>query len=387
MYYIGIDISKYKHDCFIATEAGEVINDNFSFTNNNEGFNQLLLILKSLDNSKEIRIGLEATGHYGINLRKFLEDHNYSYMEFNPFLVKKFISSTTLRRTKTDKVDSFIIYQYLSSVTYKPNPFQFYHNFTLKSLCRIRDSLIKQRSIYLVTITNILDLAFPEFKPFFNNKFSATSLFILNKYGLADKIKNMKDFDSIKNCARGRFSYTQFLKLKDLAKNTIGISDENLTFQLSIYLNLYKNLNDSIIEIENKIEIIIKELNPPTLSIPGIGLISCAGILSEYGDISNFKSPDAMVAFAGLEPSIIQSGTQEFKGRMVKRGSGHLRYLLMNLAGYVVLHNNTFADYYHKKRNEGKCHRVALSHVAKKLIRLIYCLETTQTFYDSLKIK
>ena len=103
MYFVGIDISKYKHDCFACTERGEVIVSNLSFQNTNEGFEQLLNLLKSFDNSKEIRIGFEATGHYGKNLKLFLEKNNYSFMEFNPKLVKEFISGQTLRKTKTDK--------------------------------------------------------------------------------------------------------------------------------------------------------------------------------------------------------------------------------------------------------------------------------------------
>ena len=125
MYFVGIDISKYKHDCFITTETGEVIEENLSFTNTNEGFNQLLNLLKSLDNNQEIRIGFEATGHYGMNLKLFLEKNNYSFMEFNPALVKRFISTQTLRRTNTDKKDAMLITKYLISVDYKPHPYFF----------------------------------------------------------------------------------------------------------------------------------------------------------------------------------------------------------------------------------------------------------------------
>ncbi len=103
LYFIGIDISKYKHDCFITTETGEVIVENFSFQNTNEGLNQLLDLLKSLDCSKQFRIGFEATGHYGMNLKLFLEKNDYSFMEFNPNMVKQFIKSQTLRKTKADK--------------------------------------------------------------------------------------------------------------------------------------------------------------------------------------------------------------------------------------------------------------------------------------------
>lgn len=376
MYFVGIDISKYKHDCFITTETGEVICENLSFKNTKEGFQELLNLLQSLDNNKEIRIGFEATGHYGMNLKLFLEKNGYSFMEFNPALVKQFISGQTLRKTKTDKKDAYQITKYLISVDYKPHPNQFYHKFALKSLSRKREKLVKQRSYYLVQITNILDLIFPEFKPLFDNDFSVTSLYILNKYKTPEKIKNMKDFESINKVSRGKFSYSKFIKIKEAAKNTVGLSDEYLEFDLENMLELYYNVNTKIKKYDDKIESIIKELDPPTLSIRGIGPISCAGIISEFGDITKFKSADAMVAFAGIEPSIAESGTESHKGKMVKHGSGHLRYHLLNAADYIFMHEPIFTEFYYKKRNEGKTHRVALSHVAKKLVRIIYKLES-----------
>ena len=386
MYFVGIDISKYKHDCFIATETGEVIKESFSFSNTNGGFLQLLTILKSLDSSKEIRIGFAATGHYHLNLMLFLERNNYSFMELNAALVKKFIEGKTLRKTKTDKKDAYQITMYLMSVEYKPHPKQFYHKFALKSLCRLRFKLVKQRSFYEMTLTNVLDMTFPEFKSFFNG-FSATALYILNKYKTPERIANMKDFDSLRKCSRGKFSYAQFLKLKELAKNTVGVSNDILSIELETALSLRKNIDKEINILEDKIADYIKELNPPTLSIPGIGIIFCANIISEYGDMSRFKSADACVAFAGIEPSISQSGTESHDGKMVKHGSGNLRYNLLNAADYVFLHNPEFTKYYYKKRNEGKTHRVALSHVAKKLVRLIYKLETENIMFDSTKLK
>ena len=385
MYYVGIDISIYKHDCFICTETGEVIQENLSFANTNEGFYELLNLLKSLDNSKQIRIGFEATGHYGMNLKLFLEKNNYSFMEFNPALVKKFIAGQTLRRTKTDKKDAMQITKYLISVDYKPHPTQFYHKYSLKSLTRLREKLVKQRSYYEVQITNILDITFPELKPAFGNSFSTTLFFILIKYKTAEKIANMRDYESIKKVSRGKFSYVKFLEIKELAKNTVGECNGIFEFELTSLLTLHSNIQKEIKELENKIEEIIKELDPPTLSIKGIGIISCAVIIAEFGNISRFKSADAMVAFAGLEPSISESGTEPHTGRMVKHGSGHLRYYLMNVAEYVFLHEPIFTEYYYKKRNEGKCHRVVCNHIAKKLIRIIYKLETENIKFDSSK--
>lgn len=381
MIYIGIDISKYKHDCFICSNTGEVIIENLSFENNKKGFQKFADLLKPYDNSN-VHIGMEATGHYGLNLKLFLEKNNYSFMEFNPLLVKEFAKSLTLRKTKTDKVDATIICQKLMSVPYKPNSKLFYHKYSIKSLTRLRETLMKQRSKYLVQVTNILDILFPEFKPFFSNRFSNTSLFILNKYKNTEKIAKMKDFESINKISHGRFSYAKFIKLKELAKNTIGESNENFEFELQIILNLYYEIDSKIDSIDKKISTIIKELNPPTLSIPGIGVISCASIISEFGDISKFNSPAQMLSFAGLEPGVIESGTISSKGKMVKRGSGYLRHSIMNVAMTVIANNHTFYEYYYKKRSEGKCHRVALSHVCKKIIRVIYMLETKNIQFD-----
>ena len=381
IYYVGIDISKYKHDCFICSNTGEVIIENLSFENNKKGFQKFADLLKPYDNSN-VHIGMEATGHYGLNLKLFLEKNNYSFMEFNPLLVKEFAKSLTLRKTKTDKVDATIICQKLMSAPYKPNSKLFYHKYSIKSLTRLRETLIKQRSKYLVQVTNILDILFPEFKSFFSNRFSNTSLFILNKYKNTEKIAKMKDFESINKISHGRFSYAKFIKLKELAKNTIGESNENFEFELQIILNLYYEIDSKIDSIDKKISTIIKELNPPTLSIPGIGVISCASIISEFGDISKFNSPSQMLSFAGLEPGVIESGTISSKGKMVKRGSGYLRHSIMNVAMTVIANNHTFYEYYYKKRSEGKCHRVALSHVCKKIIRVIYMLETKNIQFD-----
>lgn len=384
IYYIGIDISKYKHDFCIISNAGEVIVENSSFENNKKGFQSLLELLKPY-NKSDVHIAFEATGHYSKNLELFLIDQGYSFMKMNPLVIHQFLKARSLRRTKTDKADSLAIANYLMSVPYKPNSDLLYNIFTLKSLCRSREQLIKERSKYQVLLTNQLDLTFPELKQFLNNRISATLLFILEKYTNIDHISLMRDYDSIKNISRGKFSYAKFAKLKELAKNSIGHHDENTDLLISTYVSIIKTLNDKIEPIEKQISTIIKELNPRMLTIPGLGEISAATILAEYGDISNFSSPNKMLAFAGLEPSIIQSGTIENNGKMVKHGSGHLRYSIMNTAMIILRYSPTFYDYYLKKRSEGKCHRVALSHVCKKLLRVIYTLEKNNIdFYPSL---
>ena len=386
IYYVGIDISKYKHDFCIISNTGEVIVKNSSFENNKKGFQDLLEHLKSYDKS-QVHIAFEATGHYSMNLELFLIDKDFSFMKINPLIIKQFLKTRSLRRTKTDKTDALNIAEYLMSVPYKPNSLLLYHIYSLKSLCRTREQLIKERSKFAVLLTNELDKSFPELKPFFNNIISSTLLFILDKYKNSSHIALMKDYDSIRCISRGKFTYAKFAKLKELAKNTVGYHDDNTDLLISTYVSLYNYFNDKIVPIDKQISTIIKELNPSILSIPGIGEISAASIISEYGDISCFSSPAKMLAFAGLEPSINQSGTLESNGKMVKHGSGHLRYVLMNTSLTLLKFNPIFYDFYLKKRSEGKPHRVALSHVCKKLVRLIYTLETKHVDFDPSLLK
>ena len=385
MYFVGINISKYKHDCFIVTEAGEVIKDTFTFDNTRTGFDQFFSILDGLGPKNEIKIGLEATGHYMNNLMKHLSVKGYSFILLNPIIVSRFRHSETLRRTKTDKVDAKLIAQVIASKEFNSYPLQAYHFPDLKTLTRLRDRLIKQRSLYLVMLTNQLDLSFPEFKEFFdgNLKFK-TAQFILTKDGISNRIANMnsQSFELLRKVSRGKFSYAKFAKLKELAKNTIGCASEIDEMLFTLTINLYQSINKAITDVESKIIKIMEKLDSPTASIPGIGMMSTATIIAEYGDVSRFANDGQMLAYAGLDSGRYQSGTSDFPGRMVKHGSGYLRQALMNVAETCMMHMPSFYDYYLKKRNEGKSHRVALSHIARKLVRLIYKLETSHTHFD-----
>jgi len=278
-----------------------------------------------------------------------------------------------------------MIARFLMTVEYKPYPALLYHTEKLKSLTRFRDSLIRLRTRQLVELTNILDIVFPEFKPFFGGKFSVTALYILSNYSSPEKISNMnsKSYDALRKVSKGKFSTVNFAKLKQLAKNTVGNTEDYLLQEMQIILGLYSQLDSKVDETEASIEECISTMNPPMLSVPGIGIESAAVILAEFGDFSKFKNASQMLSFAGLEPGYFQSGTSEATGRMVKHGSSYLRYALMNCAQTVVNYEPTFAMFYAKKRAEGKPHRVALSHVVKKLLRVIYTLQTRNLAYDS----
>lgn len=179
-YFVGIDTAKYKHDCFIATSDGEIIRNSFTFPNNDEGFQTLKATLDQLNHSQEIKIGLEATGHYGKNLKQFLTSIGYEYSELNPYLVKKFIQSITLRRTKTDKIDAQMIAKLIQLGASKPTTPLSYNILKLRTLVRNHDKLIHSRSNELFKITNSLDRIFPELKKFLDNHIGKLLYIYLN---------------------------------------------------------------------------------------------------------------------------------------------------------------------------------------------------------------
>lgn len=204
-------------------------------------------------------------------------------------------------------------------------------------------------------------------------------------YSSPEKISNMnsKSYEALRKLSRGRFSTVDFAKLKQLAKNTVGSTEDYLLQEMQIVLELYSKLDSMIDETERSIKECVSVMNPPMLTVPGIGIESAAVMLAEFGDFSKFDNPSQMLSFAGIEPGYFQSGTSETTGKMVKHGSSYLRYTLMNCAQTVVNYEPTFAMFYAKKRAEGKPHRVALSHVVKKLLRVIYTLQTKNLAYDA----
>ena len=391
MYVVGIDISKYKHDCIIINEdTGEIVRNVFSFDNSRTGFNQFINVLKTLDPKIKKKIGFESTGHYQNNLKIFLENEGLDFMELNALLVHKFKSSQTLRGVKTDKTDARLIAEYLCKVEFKPYPKIVYNILALRSLCKRHFDLINERTKYLIRITNFLDRTFPELKPLLKGNIkSNTMMYLLHNYGIPSKIANMniQSYNNLRKESYGKFSVAQFYQLKELAKNTIGFSYETDVFEINSLLRNYDLIQEEISLVENEITTYISKIDSKIPTIKGIGLVSAATIIAEIEDISRFDSPDRLLAYAGLDPRLYQSGTQEFKGKMNKKGSVVLRRVLMNSAESILIFNPVFYEYYRKKRDEGKSHRVALSHLARKLVRLIYKIETEHINFNLSLVK
>ena len=387
MILVGIDVAKDKHECFIQTVDGKVLYKAFSFANNYEGFEELYAKILSCNDS-EIRVGLEATGHYSYNLLGFLLSKELATFVFNPLQTNQFRKSLSLRKTKTDKVDAKTIALMLTTESNdKAYSLQAYQNEELKSLTRYRFDKVNQRSKLKQSLSRLITLLFPELESVVSSLHSSSIYVMLMKYPSAkDVVKSQMHslINLLESTSRGKIDADKAKLIRSLAKKSVGIYVSAKVLELRHTIKLIQILDEEIGEIEQQIQTHMQEIHSPLESIPGISFRIAAVIESEVGDFQRFSSPDKILAFAGLSPSTYQSGKFTSQNAvMEKRGSRYLRYALLLAAHLVGKYSKTFAIYLKKKRDEGKHYFVALSHVAKKLVRIIFHLQRTgESFLD-----
>ena len=384
---VGIDVSKDKHDCFILNSEGEVLADVFTISNNMDGFTCLLQKIRDCTTSQDkIRVGLEATGHYSYNILGFLLDNGLATYVLNPLRTNLYRKSLSLRKTKTDRVDArTIAAMLLSDVGLKPYTDTAYHNEELKSLTRYRFDKVKERAKLKCSVSRLVCILFPELENLVPSLHGASVYALLEEFPGAVQIAgaHLTRLKSLlTDASRGRYGRDMALDIRDAARNSIGSRMPAKSLELQHTIRLIRELDAEIEEIETEIQAMMDELHSPITTIPGIGCRMGAMILAEVGDFSRFESPDKLLAYAGLSPSTYQSGQlKNCYPHMEKRGSRYLRYAIYNATKYVCLWDPAFASYLAKKRAEGKHYNVAISHAAKKLVRLIFALEKSRQPY------
>ena len=387
MILVGIDVAKDKHDCFIQTSDGKVLYKAFSFANNYEGFEELYAKILSC-NDDNIRVGIESTRHYSYNLLGFLLSKELATFVFNSLQTNQFRKSLSLRKTKTDKVDArTIALMLVSESADNAYSLQTYQNEELKSLTRYRADKVSQRSKLKQSLSRLVTILFPELESVVSTLHSNSIYAMLLKYPSAKDVAKSQ-FHSLVNLlestSRGKIGSDKAKEIRNLARKSVGVYVSAKVLELRHTINLIQILDDEIVEIEENIKSYMQELHSPIESIPGISFRLASIIEAEVGDFKRFSLPDKILAFAGLSPSTYQSGKFiSQNATMEKRGSRYLRYALFLVARLVSRYSKTFASYLQKKRDEGKYYFVALSHVAKKLVRVIFHLQRTgESFLD-----
>lgn len=387
MILVGIDVAKDKHDCFIMNSDGEILAKAFTFSNNLEGFNFLYEKIKSVSKPKDkIKVGLEATGHYGYNLLGFLLNKGLPTFVINPLHTNLFRKSLTLRKTKTDKVDSKTIAMMLmSDVALKPYTDTSYHNEELKSLSRYRFTKVQERAKLKTSVSRLVQILFPELEKLVSTLHMISIYSLLEEYPGASYIASAhltKLTNLLNEASHGHYDRNTAIKFREAAKNSIGSVMPAKSLELKHTIKLIRELTIEINEIDDEIKKIMDSMASPITTIPGIGYSMGAMIISEIGDFNRFSSPDKVLAYAGLSPSTYQSGKLDnCYSHMEKRGSRYLRYALFTVTQKVCIWDNTFVEYLSKKRAEGKHYYVAISHAVKKLVRVIFHLERTRQAY------
>ena len=387
MIYVGIDVAKDKHDCFITNSDGEVLFKAFTIANNLTGFTELYQKIESvMEDVSKVKVGLEATGHYSYNLLGYLIDKGLPTYAINPLHTNLYRKSLSLRQTKTDKVDARTIASMLMSdvnlKSYSDTP---YHNEELKSLTRYRFDKVKERAKLKSSVSRLVCILFPELEKLVPTLHMASVYALLSEFPGAKQVANVhltRLTNLLTKASKGRYGKETAITFRDAARTSIGSNMPAKSLELKHTIKLIRELTSEIDEIENEIKIIMDEIHSPILSIPGINYRMGAMIIAEIGDFNRFDSPDKILAYAGFSPSTYQSGQLDGAySHMEKRGSRYLRYALYNAAKYVCHWDSTFAEYLAKKRAEGKHYNVAISHAIKKLVRVIYHLEKTNQQY------
>ena len=389
MICVGIDVAKDKHDCIIVSSEGEVLFKPFVISNNRVGFDELYEKICSISVSfDKIKVGLEATGHYSYNLLGYLLDKGLPTYVINPLHTNLYRKSLSLRKTKTDKVDAHTIaYMLMSDVDLKSYSNTLYHNEELKSLTRYRFSKVEERAKLKTSVARLVNILFPELEKLVPTLHIASVYALFSEYPSARLIAQVhltKLTNLLSEASKGRYGKDKAQAIREAARASIGSYMPAKELELKHTVKLIQELDSEIDEIEIRIKEIMDEMDTPILTIPGISYRMGAMILAEIGDFERFSSPDKILAYAGLSPSTYQSGQlTSSHSHMEKRGSRYLRYALFNATKFVCIWDPTFAEYLEKKRSEGKHYNVAIAHACKKLVRVIYHLQTTGEAYRS----
>ena len=380
MFIVGVDIAKRSHEAIVLDDSGSIIRKAFNFKNDSEGFKKLTSILASISaEPSDFIIGMESTAHYWLALYSALRKHGYIVHVLNP-IQSNALRGMYIRQVKNDEHDSFIIAEVIRFGRYTEGGLPPSEMYELRELCRARSFVVDMTADLKRKVISLLDQVFPEYETVFSNIFGLTSSELLLNCSTPDEILalNTEQLAGILEVpSRKRFSTPKAEEIKEIASNSFGIVLEHGSMGLLIkqYMEHIRYTEKQISELEEKITELYSQFDAQLASIPGIGTILAATILSEIGDISRFSSASKLAAFAGIDPTVRQSG--EFSAthnHMSKRGSPYLRRALWQASVSVVKHDPALKAFFEKKRAEGKPYMNAIGHVTRKLTNIIFAV-------------
>ena len=390
MYIVGIDIGKNHHEASIVSPEGKQIGRSLRFATTHKGADSLMrFIFKNIGNSPCV-FGMEATGHYWYPIYSFLKAKGYTIYVINP-IQSDSLRKMYIRQTKNDSIDSFLIAEVIRFGQFGTTSMADENILAMRQLCRYRDSVISSRTEIKLRIGTIMEQIFPEYEKQFSSLWVSTSMGILEKYLTPENIENApidELFEITKDKSHNRLTKAKAISIKEAAADTFGIkiAQDAFSFQLKQLIDRMNFLDKQIEALDIEIMKYYEQFDCYLHTIPGIGIIGAATILAEIGDISRFKNSSSLIAFAGIDPTVRQSG--EFNSthnHMSKRGSPYLRHAIFLAATTCSFHNSPLNAYYKKKRDQGKHHLTATGAVARKLTTIIYAVLRDSKPYEPKK--
>ena len=386
MFYLGIDIGKNTHVASLVDDKKNVAFKAFSFSNSIDGAESLILKLEAFKN--ELEVGMEATGHYWLSLYSYLAQKNFTVRVINPIQTDGWRQGIEIRKRKTDIIDSLLIADLLRYGDFVETSLSNEDYLSLRNLSRFRSYLISSIGDLKRKTIALLDQVFPEYASSFSNVFGKTSKEILSNFSTPSDFEDINSDDLstfLESVSRKNYASKKIDELSKKASSSFGINFclDSFSLQIKMLIEQISFIQNQVSDVENEIEVLLEKLNSPITTIPGIGSVNAATILGEIGDIKRFSNPSKLVAYAGLDASVSQSGEYESTyNHMSKRGSPYLRRALFQSALRAEFCDPVFSSYYQKKITEGKHHLVATNAVARKLCHTIFAVLTKNEPYQ-----
>ena len=387
MFFVGIDIAKNSHEAAVIDGSGKIVVKPFKFPNSIGGFEKFLAAVKGVsEDLSQFEFGMEATGHYWLNLYTKLMDFNVVVHVINP-VQSDALRGLYIRKTKNDAKDAFIIAELIRFGRYSETTLFDSDLLSLRELTRQRFYLVDCVSDAKRKAISFIDKIFPEYQTLFSDTFGATSVELLQTYTSPDVIAELDTelfTHFLKSVSHGRFGRSKAEEIQSVAKNTFGsfLFADSATLAIRQFIQQIKLLEEQIAELENFISEKFAAFDCKLDTISGVGVTLAASFFAEIGDITRFESPDKLAAFAGIDPSVKQSG--EFNGtrnKMSKRGSPDLRRTFGLAAISGIRFNPALKSIYDKKCAQGKHHAVAVSAVMHKLCNIVFAMLKTNEPY------
>lgn len=386
MFYLGIDIGKNTHVASLVDDKKKVIFKAFSFSNSIDGAESLILKLEAFKN--ELEVAMEATGHYWLSLYSYLVEKNFTVRVINPIQTDGWRQGIEIRKRKTDVIDSLLIADLLRYGDFVETSLSNEDYLSLRNLSRFRSYLISSIGDLKRKTIALLDQVFPEYASSFSNIFGKTSKEILSNFSTPSDFEDINSDDLntfLESVSKKNYASKKIDELSKKASSSFGINFclDSFSLQIKILIEQISFIQNQVSDVENEIEFLLEKLNSPITTIPGIGSVNAATILGEIGDVKRFSNPSKLVAYAGLDASVSQSGEYESTyNHMSKRGSPYLRRALFQSALRAEFCDPVFSAYYRKKITEGKHHLVATNAVARKLCHTIFAVLTKDEPYQ-----